>query len=262
MTNVTINEPETGEYRVDELARLAGTTVRNVRVYQDRGLLPPSRREGRVALYSDAHLARLRIVGQLLERGYTIANIRELLGAWESGQNVGDLLGLETALAAPWSDETPTRITVEELASLYGFVGDPDPQAIELAVEQGVFEPDGDTFLVRKPRMLHAGAELVAAGVPLTAVLTLGARLREDMDSVARSFVELVAEHVFDPVGEPIPSEDLPRLTEIVRRLRPLASEAVDAELADAMGRHVQTQLRHRLDRMLEDLKQAQIEAS
>ena len=28
-----------GEYRIDELARLAGTTVRNVRVYQDRGLL-------------------------------------------------------------------------------------------------------------------------------------------------------------------------------------------------------------------------------
>jgi hypothetical protein len=36
----------------------------------------------------------------------------------------------------------------------------------------------------------------------------------------------------------------------------------VDAELADAMGRHVQTQLRYRLDRMLEDLKQVQIEAS
>ena len=260
--DVTINEPETGEYRVDELARLAGTTVRNVRVYQDRGLLPPSRRAGRVALYSDAHLARLRIVGQLLERGYTIANIRELLGAWESGQNVGDLLGLETVLAAPWSDETPTRMTVEELASLYGFVGEPDAQAIELAVEQGVFEPDGDTFLVRKPRMLHAGAELVAAGVPLMAVLALGARLRDDMDRVARSFVELVAEHVFDPVGEPIPAEDLPRLTEIVRQLRPLAREAVDAELADAMGRHVQTQLRHRLDRMLEELKQGQIEAS
>jgi DNA-binding transcriptional MerR regulator len=264
VVDVKVEEPEApGEYRVDELARLAGTTVRNVRAYQDRGLLPPSRREGRVVWYSDAHVARLQIVGQLLERGYTLSNIGELLGAWESGQDVGDLLGLEAALAAPWSDETPSIMTVEELASLFGLGdGELDPQAIELALEQGVLEANGDTFLVRKPRILHAGAELVAAGVPLRAVLALGARLHEDMDSVARSFVELVAMHVFEPVGEPIPADELPRLTEIVRRLRPLAREAVDAELADAMGRHVQTQLRYRLDRMLEDLKQVQIEAS
>ena len=41
------------EYRIDDLAREAGTTVRNVRVYQDRGLLPPPRREGRAGIYSD-----------------------------------------------------------------------------------------------------------------------------------------------------------------------------------------------------------------
>jgi len=93
-------------------------------------------------------------------------------------------------------------------------------------------------------------------------VLALGAQLREDMDRVARSFVELVAVHVFDPVGDQIPADELPRLTEIVRKLRPLAREAVDAELADAMARHVETQLRHRLDRLLEDLKQVQTEAS
>lgn len=29
------------EYSVDELARAAGSSVRNVRAYQDRGLLPP-----------------------------------------------------------------------------------------------------------------------------------------------------------------------------------------------------------------------------
>ena len=63
------------DYRIDELAREAGTTVRNVRAYQDRGLLPPPRRSGRVGLYTDAHLARLRLIGTMLERGYTLGNI-------------------------------------------------------------------------------------------------------------------------------------------------------------------------------------------
>src|SRR5215469_3709712 len=97
-TVVTVMVDEV-EYRIDELARAAGTTVRNVRAYQDRGLLPPPRRHGRVGLYSEVHLARLRLLGQLLDRGFTMNNIRDLLAAWESGQNVADLLGLEAALA-------------------------------------------------------------------------------------------------------------------------------------------------------------------
>ena len=49
------------ELRIDDLAREAGTTVRNVRAYQDRGLLAPPRREGRVAWYGEGHLVRCHI---------------------------------------------------------------------------------------------------------------------------------------------------------------------------------------------------------
>ncbi|MGH3967103.1 MAG: MerR family transcriptional regulator, partial [Mycobacterium sp.] len=49
-----------GEYRIEDLARLAGTTTRNIRVYRDRGLLHRPLRVGRVALYNDTHLTRLR----------------------------------------------------------------------------------------------------------------------------------------------------------------------------------------------------------
>src|SRR5881296_3758932 len=89
------------EYRIDELAREAGTTVRNVRAYQDRGLIAPPRREGRVGIYSDAHLSRLRTIGQLLDRGYSLANIGELLDTLERGHDLGDLLGLGVALTSP-----------------------------------------------------------------------------------------------------------------------------------------------------------------
>ena len=62
-----------GEYRIDELARLAGTTTRNIRVYRDRGLLPPPMRVGRIALFNDTHLTRLRLITSMLDRGYNIA---------------------------------------------------------------------------------------------------------------------------------------------------------------------------------------------
>src|SRR5579885_2388807 len=214
------------EYRIDDLAREAGTTVRNVRAYQDRGLLPAPRRQGRVGWYSEAHLARLRLIGQMLERGYTLANIRELVGAWETGQDVGDLLGLEAALSAPWSDDTPAVVATADLGRYFGD-GPIEAEAVAAGVEQavaaGILEPVDGGYLVRRPRLLQIAAELVAAGIPIEAVLELGRTLTEQIDGIARSFVDLATRHVFDPVGEPIPAEEVPRLAEVVRRLRPLA---------------------------------------
>ena len=43
--------------RVEELASRAGVSVDTVRFYQKQRLLPPPRREGRVAWYDDDHLA-------------------------------------------------------------------------------------------------------------------------------------------------------------------------------------------------------------
>src|SRR3954470_22334531 len=111
---------DVSDYRIDDLSRAAGTTVRNVRVYQDRGLLPPPRREGRAGVYSDAHLARLRLIGRLLERGYSLANIDELLSGWEQGQDLRQLLGLEAAITGPFSEEVPTWVTLTDLVELFG----------------------------------------------------------------------------------------------------------------------------------------------
>ena len=100
-------ETRQSEYSIDELARAANTTVRNVRAYQDRGLVPPPERRGRVGVYGETHLSRLRIIGQLLARGYTLVSIADLIGAWESGSDLGGLLGLESAVSSPWGDEQP-----------------------------------------------------------------------------------------------------------------------------------------------------------
>jgi len=204
------------EYRIDELAREAGTTVRNVRAYQDRGLITPPRREGRVGLYSETHLGRLRLIGQLLDRGYTLANIGELTDTLERGHDLGDLLGLGAALTSPWTDETPTSISAEELYRLFG--GEADLETLEEAVKLGFVEVDGERFRVPSPRLLHAGAELFAAGIPLSAIMGIAKQLRRDVDKIASRFVSVAATHLFDPYGDELPPpEDVPRLAELAK---------------------------------------------
>ncbi len=89
------------DYRIDDLARAAGMTTRNVRAYQGLGLLPSPRREGRIAVYTDVHIDRLKLVGSMLERGYGTAQIAELVAAWEQGRSLGDVLGVHQASVSP-----------------------------------------------------------------------------------------------------------------------------------------------------------------
>ncbi|MFI4980304.1 MAG: MerR family transcriptional regulator, partial [Nevskiales bacterium] len=124
------------EFSIDELARAGNSTVRNVRAYQDRGLLPPPQRRGRNGIYTQDHLARLRLIGRLLERGYTLANIAELITAWEQGRDLHQLMGLESQLTRPWSDETPVAISLIELAKAFG--GNYRPSDLARALELGI----------------------------------------------------------------------------------------------------------------------------
>lgn len=237
-------------YNIDELAHKAGTTVRNVRSYQDKGLLPPPRREGRAGVYTEIHLARLRLIGQLLGRGYTTNNISELLGAWEKGQDIAQLIGLENALTSPFSNEVPTYITFAQLYELFGKSA--TAEALELSVKMGVLIPEGDRLRVPSPRMLYAGVELTKIGLPLHLLLIQVNELRGDVQRIANRFVQLIIDQVFNRYGEDTlpPREEVPRLAELVRRLRPMAQTVVDIELARALENIVSSALSDRIARV------------
>jgi len=237
------------EYRIDELARLAGTTVRNVRAYQDRGLLDPPRRQGRVGLYSDDHLARLRAIADLLARGYTLSSIGDLMAAWQRGSNVGELLGLEEVVTAPWMDESASTVSREGLAELFG--ADIDDDDLGVAVELGLLAEEAGSYRVRSMRLLEIGAELVRVGIPLRAVFVHEHRLRRRMEEVASSFVELVATQILDPAGDDLAGVTPTGLAAVIQRLRPIAVQAVDVELAWAMERRVEEELHLRLGRLV-----------
>lgn len=247
--------PEPAEYAIDELARTAGTTVRNVRAYQDRGLLPPPTRRGRAGIYDDSHLARLRIIGQLLQRGYSLANIEELTTAWERGHDLKQLLGLEAAITTPWSDEIATYVTIADLTRFFG--AKPSLTALGDALALGVLEADGSRYRVPSPRLLHAGAELVRAGIPLGEMLDIIREVRGVVEHAADALVRSVVEHVFDPVAKDRlpPAREVPRLAEVVWRLRPVAEMAINAEASRALEKAVQRQLGDRLEVILQHLK-------
>ncbi|AJF69853.1 MerR family transcriptional regulator [Streptomyces vietnamensis] len=245
------------EYRIEDLAHHSGATVRTIRAYQDRGLLPRPERRGRSNVYGDAHLARLRQIADLLDRGYTLASIKELLEAWDTGRGLGGVLGLVAEVHGPWTDEEADRISRAELDARFG--GTPDEEAIREAIELGVLERlpgregregrETEEYLVPSPQELAVAAELYAAGVPLAAITGHLRELRDQVEHIASRFLEFTTEHVFARYLEhrPPTDADATEAATMVRRLRPLAQQTVDAELARAMRllatRHLQIHL-------------------
>jgi DNA-binding transcriptional MerR regulator len=245
-----IDEPAGVAYRIEDLAHHSGATVRTIRAYQDRGLLPRPERRGRANVYADTHLARLRQIADLLDRGYTLASIKELLEAWDAGRGLGGVLGLVAEVDGPWTDEEAVRISRTELDERFG--GEPGDAAVAEAVELGVLEQipgQEDTFLVPSPQELAVAAELHQAGVPLPAISDQLRELRGQVEHIAARFLEFTTEHVFARcLGDHPPTDaDAAEAAALVRRLRPLARQTVDAELARAMQLFAHQQLRRHL---------------
>ncbi|MEW1772841.1 MerR family transcriptional regulator [Streptomyces sp. NPDC086777] len=243
--------PANPTHRIEDLAHLSRTTVRTIRAYQDKGLLPRPERQGRANLYSDVHLTRLLQIADLLSRGYTLASIKELFDAWDTGRGLAGVLGLVTEAEGPWTDEEPVRLTRADLDARFG--GTPDDTAVAEAVALGVLEPVADdpgSFLVPSPQELAVAAELYAAGVPLSAISEHLRELRLQVEHIAARFLEFTTEHVFaryldDPDRRT--DADAAEAASLVRRLRPLARQTVDAELARAMRLFATREVRRRL---------------
>ncbi|WP_245687647.1 MerR family transcriptional regulator [Streptacidiphilus griseoplanus] len=242
-------DPGRGEYRVEELAEAAGITVRTLRFYRERKLLPPPRREGRIAWYSQEHLDRLRVIAELLERGHTLGGITELLAAGEEGRDVAELIGLENAIIAPWTDEVPVRLTWDEIErALPGQLAEDNTRA---ATELGYVTVDQEGVTHVSRRLMDATVALVREGIPLSVVLDVARRTQECADAVADIFVRLISEQLLGGLEGRVSAEEAHRLTETVLRVRPLGRTVADAQFTLAMDRRVREEyekvLRHRI---------------
>jgi DNA-binding transcriptional MerR regulator len=213
---------------IDDLARQVRLPVRTIREYHTMRLLPPPERRGRVGLYGPGHVQRLQLIARLQRRGYSLAGIRDLLGAWESGTDLTTLLGVDQGQAV--LDEPPLRLTRAEL--LQRLPALEDRAALDRTREAGLVSPQGeDHVIVRSPALLALAADWVEAGVPLAEALGVIEVLAGDLGALARTLAGLIADRVWPAAASG--GGDLPGL---FRRGRPLLLQGVATTLADRLG--------------------------
>lgn len=72
-------ERDQGVFAISVVAELTGTAPQNLRVYERHGLVTPTRTEGGTRRYSQADVARLVRVRELLDEGLNLAGITRVL---------------------------------------------------------------------------------------------------------------------------------------------------------------------------------------
>ena len=89
--------------KIGELARAAGVAIDTVRYYERQGLLPlPARTTSGYRQYGHDDVARLRFVRRAKALGFTLDEIRELLGL--SARREADMAGMKAAAMQKLAD--------------------------------------------------------------------------------------------------------------------------------------------------------------
>lgn len=238
-------EDESGEglppgYTVDELAARAGVTVRTVRFYGTRGLLPPPvigpRRVGR---YGAEHLARLALIEELQRQGMTLAAIERYLEQLPPDLSAQDL-AVHRALVASWAPESAETITRRELERRAGReLADRDVErlaamgVLEATVETGVFRLDGS--------LLRLGVEMLDVPIEHDTILASRTVLLDHARSAAQELARLFQEEVWSPYRESGEDPDhLTAMKSLSAHMQPIVVQA----LVTAFQRSLSEELR------------------
>jgi DNA-binding transcriptional MerR regulator len=230
---------------IDELARRAGMTVRNVRAHQSRGLLQPAAIRVRTGYYGDEHVARLRLIQELQAEGFNLKAVQRLIDVANGSSEA--LFEFRRALLSSFADEEPELTTTEELEARLG--GPFDPKTQRKAEKLGLVRPLGEgRYEVPSPTLLSAGEELVSLGIPLTHALAVGEQINRHSRAIADAFVRLFVDDVVGRESERTPAE-WTRLADALERLRPLATDAVRAGFQQTMSEAVERQVEKMLKR-------------
>ncbi|MFE7116622.1 MerR family transcriptional regulator [Streptomyces sp. NPDC057654] len=212
---------------VDELAARAGVTVRTIRFYSTRGLLPPPeigpRRIGR---YGPDHLSRLALIEELQHQGMTLAAIERYLRQLPPDLSAHDL-AIHRALVAAWVPDQAEEATLRQLERRVGreLTGQDLDRLAAMTVL--VRTEDPDVFQV-DPGLLHLGVRLLDVPIALETILAARTVLLQHTRSAARELTRLFHDEVWGPYREREPdAEQVAAMKSLSAHMQPLVVQAL-----------------------------------
>ena len=219
-------EPAEATLTVEQLAHETGMSVRNIRNHQSRGLLPPPEVRARTGYYGPDHVSRLRLIQEMQAEGFKLSAISKLIG--RHGADAERFVDLRQTITAPLATEAPEVLTLEELSDRFG--GE-DERALAKAIKLGLLVDLGEgRYEAPTPALLRTAEAVLEMGIEMPAALAAIEKINRSSRSAARAFVDLFLEELWKPFNAAgRPDEDWADLTDSIERLRPLASETVNA---------------------------------
>ncbi|MFB6716803.1 MerR family transcriptional regulator [Streptomyces sp. NPDC056358] len=213
---------------VDELAARAGVTVRTVRFYSTRGLLPPPViGPRRVGHYGREHLSRLALIEELQHQGMTLAAIERYLEQLPPDLSAHDL-AIHRALVAAWAPDSPEDATRAELERRAGRALTEQDMARLAAM--GVLEhaePTDGSYRV-DPGLLRLGVELLDVPIAHETILAARTVLLEHSRSAAQELTRLFRDEVWGPYRErESDPEHLAAMKSLSAHMQPMVLQAL-----------------------------------
>lgn len=143
---------------------------------------------------------------------------------------MGDLLGLESAIAGSWATEKPERMSVADARRLV----DDDP-GFDRMVGLGVIKLEDDEAIVVRPKLIEAFNEIRQYGVATDKLIGLHEQIAPLVDQISGPLVQAGIEEVLHRInpGAALPADtEIAELLTMLVRFRTQAVSAVSATLA------------------------------
>ncbi|GAA2540433.1 MerR family transcriptional regulator [Pseudonocardia hydrocarbonoxydans] len=218
---------------IDELARVSGVTVRNIRAYQARGLLPPPQVRARTGYYGPGHEARLDLIKELQGEGVKLDVIRKLLDT--TGGSTEQVVRFIRTVRSLFAVEDRQIVTLAELVERFS---ETDPNLVKRAQKMGLLTEIADgQYEETSPRLMAAAQAMTEMGIPMSRSLDVVDQLRQHADGIAKVYVDLFLGEVWQPFdAEGRPDDQWPRLYEVIGNLRKVSGDAMLAVLELAVA--------------------------
>lgn len=198
-----------------ELTERVGITVRTVRFYTTKGLLPPPIRRGRSGYYSPQHVARLELVQELQSHGFTLSAIERYVAGIPEDATPEDI-ALARTMLAPWQSDLPVEMDHQQLETRAGRPLSEDDVATMQAL--GVLRRRGSSYLVAG-NQLAIGVRLLELGFPREVAVAAAAVYREHGEQMAKELSDVIHDKLAPLYDDP-QSE---HFREVMERLKPLS---------------------------------------